>query len=199
MVSARCVAAAGAPSRGRKPLYSGASRGGSDPVRPSREIFSNQAPDYQRAWNEFPNTRFSNPQVKSNSKYLDFMCLDRPGFPARVVAVTGDGTAFSARVAFDKLPPKAVLTVEVRGWAVTWTEPGGDVAVGALVDWIRSGSARKELGSHSKGYLVGFVDGRVLMVSYDTPLEAIEPFIRIDTARIANLGTLEAYATAPLR
>lgn len=91
-----------------------------------------------------------------------------------VMAVVGDGTAFDDHKRFTRseLPGDLILTIEVQGTGVHWMKPC-DLDVAKLEKVLRSEVLRMFLGTSKRGFLVGFVDGEVWMLSRDVPKDNV--------------------------
>jgi len=81
-----------------------------------------------------------------------------------------------------QLDSDAIVLVELRADTIVWTQPG-DLAVGAT-DSVsgRSDLPVSVLTNHATDYFVGFADGTTWLISKETPLEVIVPFLTLTGA-----------------
>lgn len=103
-----------------------------------------------------------------------------------VMAVIGDGTAFppDSRLRASDLPNDLILIIEVQNTGIHWMAPGDlDVVQVAKALSRKNDNQGVRLGTTSDGFLVGFVDGEVWMLSYRTPLDRLLTFCSIESAQ----------------
>lgn len=135
-----------------------------------------------QAWNEPGNLRYTKPPYRdymgSPISYID---PTRPGCKARFVGVTGPDTAFDEDrvVRLKDLNKNCIIVVEVRNRQHHWMEPGGDLDIRTIAPVIGAEDCNSISGSSSSGFLVGFADCSVWLLSNDTPFERLKPFLTI--------------------
>jgi len=137
--------------------------------------------DKNAAWNAPQNTG------AARSPYPAY-CFDlrqtQDGLSTKVLAVSGEGTAFDqgVRYSLKDLPKDLILLVERWGTGIHWMEP-------ADLDLKESATIPLD-GADGKGCFVAFADGAVWFLRSDTPQDAIRRFCTIKGAQEANRKAL---------
>jgi hypothetical protein len=112
-------------------------------------------------------------------------------FEANIVAIVGNGTAFSSPmgVAVAALPSDTVLLVETDRLHVHWMAPG-DIDAEEIPPYFTA-------GPEGDGLYVGFADGSVWLLRPGTPMDVLRKFFTIEGARTFDRGQLLAPYAVP--
>lgn len=166
------------------------------PFIPDQFDLYDTIPDRKTPWNEGANRA-----IALSEKHLEqwgpgmFIDQRRPGNFAGVGCVYGPGTAFDGQTEYAESRKFPVLVViELRNSNVHWMEPGGDVTIDELQRIFERGELRERFGDGKRGFLVGFANERVRRLSYDVPFDALKPFLLVETAKHADVESLNPWA-----
>lgn len=102
---------------------------------------------------------------------------------ATVFALRGPGSAFDAAIGkgLETLPNDSAILIEVCGENCHWLEPGDVYLSGETPAGVKKIQLQRP-SRCEKGFLLGFADGAVWLMSPDTPLEAIEKMAMVEVA-----------------
>jgi len=137
-----------------------------------------QRPDTERAWNVTPNT------IVTDWVPWPF-CT--PGNPhTRIIAVRGEDTLFDAGIG--KLleevsaAPDTILLIELHQDLLIWTQPGDLMVNGSAGLSGFKALPESVLTQQGDDYFIGFADESAWLISRNTPIEAISPFLTLSGA-----------------
>ena len=121
---------------------------------------------------------------------MQYYCFDdKTQLQTNVVAVTGPGTAFSAKdVSWTDLDYDTILLVEIADSGIHWMEPGD-------LD-IRHITSELTAGLDGAGVHVGFADGEVWLLDAAVPIDRLREFFTVEGAKRSDRAdVLGKYCT----
>ena len=143
-------------------------------------------PAHEEPWDGPGNkVYFDGPHRNYPGSPTSFIDPTRPGDRTRFVAVTGPGTAFDgdATIDLNNVPSDAILVVEVRNSEQHWMEPGGDLSIESMPQYIDTAAGQGISGHDPDGFLVGFASGEVWLLSNEVPFAELARFFTLKSAR----------------
>lgn len=140
---------------------------------------------YDESWDSQGNQcYFHGPHRDYGGSPLSFIDPTRPGNLARFVAITGRDTAFDgqADTNLSEIPPDTIVITEVHNSEQHWMEPGGDLDIATISRQVGARAGGGIGGRDSEGFLVGFADGQVWLISHQVPFDSLSKFFTLSGA-----------------
>jgi hypothetical protein len=131
-------------------------------------------PDGQAAWNDRTNAPITQVPLQP---YCFSVEPKRNSIVSNILGVTGPGTAFDPerRHRQEELPGDTIVLIEVGQSNIPWAAPG-DLDVGNIPPHL-------QLGTDGRGVHIAFADWTVWYLRRDVPMEKLQLFFRIESAR----------------
>lgn len=145
-------------------------------------------PDGQQAWD------ISSNRILSEKDPLWF--CDRGNSHTRLVAVRGEDTVFDRSIGefikVSRSESDAIVLVELHADTFVWTQPGDLIVDTTVIVHGRDDLSASALTNQATDYFVGFADGSIWLMSRETPLGVIVPFLTLSGATNSDRGELLA-------
>lgn len=138
-------------------------------------------PEWESSWDSPVNYKLSETSPR-------WFC-DAQNPHTRLMAIRGEGTVFDNNI--EKIIDNSnydgqfIILVEIHGNLARWTQPG-DIYTGTRMTDNHVDYPVEILERQSNDYFVGFSDGEAWLLSKDTPMEVLAPFLRVSDASLIN-------------